>query len=339
MKHEIFSTGKLPQDVLRELIKYSGVDDKQVIVGPRVGEDCAVVDFDPNGEFYLVLKTDPITFATDEIGYYCVNVNANDVLTTGALPQWMQVTILLPEKTTNINLAETIFKQLHDAATKIGVSIVGGHTEITYGIDRPIVVGSMHGLVKKDRLILTSTARVGDDIVLTKGAGIEGTSIIAREKESELLKVFSKDFVERAKNYLYEPGISIKPEAVIASELGVNAMHDPTEGGVLQGLYELASASNKGLIVYEDKIIINEETRILCEQFDLNPLGLISSGSLLVTLNPNKTESYLKKLTEQGIKASVIGKITGDEHLYLVTRSGKKIDLPHSEIDEIVKIF
>ncbi|HIJ16989.1 MAG TPA: hydrogenase, partial [Thermoplasmata archaeon] len=184
-------TGKLPPELLKRMLKHTGAPDQRVLLGPKVGEDAALVKLGP---YTLVLKTDPVTYASDMIGWYAVNVNANDVATRGAEPAWFQAAVLLPEGSDEA-LVEDIFKQISKAAKSLGIAVTGGHTEVTPGIDRPIVVGDMHGVLVGSTPVLTSAAEAGDALVLTKGAGIEGTALIAREKRKDLLEVFDRRFV------------------------------------------------------------------------------------------------------------------------------------------------
>src|SRR5512136_3108998 len=172
-----FAVGKPPLAVLERLFRQCGVRDPRVIVGPRVGEDAAVVDL---GDRYLVAKVDPITFVAEEIGWYAVHVNANDLAVRGAKPAWFLMTLLLPEAQAEESLLADIFTQVRDACGAVGASLVGGHTEVTSGLDRPILAGTMLGEVEKDRLVTTAGARVGDTVLLSKGIAIEGTSILAR---------------------------------------------------------------------------------------------------------------------------------------------------------------
>lgn len=329
--------GKLSMDHLAGLLDRYSSPDARVIVGPRIGEDATVIDF---GEAYLVAKTDPITFATDEIGFYAINVNANDIATMGAKPRWFLATILLPESSTTEELIEEIFSQISSACRQLNVSFCGGHTEVTYGLDRPIVVGQMLGEVEKEKLITTSGAMVGDDIILTKGIAIEATSILAREMEGKLQGKYPPDLIERCKGFLHDPGISVVREAEIAVENAeVHAMHDPTEGGLATGLHELARAADVGMIVYGDAIHILPETALLCQEFGLNPLGLIASGSLIITLPPQDSARVLAKLREAGIEAAVIGRVWEKERGMKLEVNGERKDLPYFARDEIAKIF
>lgn len=327
--------GKLPHSLLARLIRYSGARDPRVILGSRIGEDAAVIDM---GNRCLVLKTDPITYAIDEIGYYAVHVNANDIATMGARPTWFQVSLLLPRTATEKGVEE-IFRQISETCKKLGIAVTGGHTEITPWIDRPIVVGDMHGICRKSELVFSSGARVGDAIVLTKGAGIEGTATIAREKRNEIGKKLPVSLIRKASNFLFDPGISVVPEASIATKHGANSMHDPTEGGVAVGLYELATASNKGLLIEREEVIVRKETRILCELFHIDPLGLLGSGALLVTMPVRKAEQCLDSLSKAGIDASMIGRITKKSDGMKIRVEGKKQTLRFSQKDEILKVL
>ena len=330
-------TGKLPSVLLRKFIDKIRTEDEQVVLGPSIGEDVAIMKF---GNKLLVAKTDPVTFATDLIGWYAVNINANDIATMGVKPRWFLATILLPEQCTGKE-AETIFDQILSACNFLGISLVGGHTEITNGFKRPVVVGCMLAEAESQPIITTSGAKPGDDIVITKGIAIEGTALLAREAGQALLSsMLSKDVVQRAANYLFSPGISVLKEALIArSRVAVNSMHDPTEGGLSTGLWEIAYAAQVGILVEENKIPILPECRDICDKFALNPLGLLASGSLIITLNPSETSKLLAVLDDGGIKANIIGKVVrAEEGLKLHTKRGTQ-ELPQFERDELVRFL
>ena len=208
------AVGKLSSAYLDELLREHCRADDQVIVGPGVGEDAAVIDL---GSSYLVASTDPITFATEAIGWYAVQINANDIATMGAVPRWFLATLLLPEKQTTKNLVRVLFDQLSRACQQVGVSWIGGHTEITSGLDRAIVVGTMLGEVAKDRLVTSAGAQVGDVVILTKGIAVEATALIAREKEQEVKVKYCNEFLERCKKFLYDPGIGVLRDAMVAT--------------------------------------------------------------------------------------------------------------------------
>ncbi len=337
MPDELFDVGKLPMDLLQFLLERYGGHDERLVVGPQIGEDAAVLDM---GERYVVAKSDPITFATDEIGWYVVHVNANDIASMGATPRWLLLTLLLPEKRTNRAMIEEIFSQVSEACQSMGVALCGGHTEITYGLDRPIAVGLMLGEVEKDDLVCTAGVQVGDDIILTKGIAIEGTAVLAREMERLLAAEVGNEAVTRGKRFLQEPGISVLREAVVVCQAGrPHAMHDPTEGGLATGLWELAQASGKAIVVDPARVHVFPETTVFCHALDLDPMGLIASGALLVSAAPEESSNMVQALALEGIGAAVIGKVTeGPASVRVETRAGLA-PLPIFEQDELTRLF
>jgi hydrogenase expression/formation protein HypE len=303
-----------------------------------VGEDVAVIDM---GSTYMVIKTDPITFATDQIGWYAVHVNANDVATSGATPLWMLNTLLLPEGRTTPDLVEEIFAQLRGAADALGIHLVGGHTEVTHGLDRPIVVGVLIGEVPKERLLTTANARVGDSVILVKGIPIEAVSVMAYEKAAELReRGYDEGFIGRCQGFLHDPGISVLEAAQIATDVpGVHAMHDPTEGGLATGLHELALAAGTGLWLEADRIPVLKEGAELCAAYGLDPLGSIASGALLVTVSDEAVDDLLARYQEAAIPAARIGRLTRPEEGMRMLRDGIEGPLVHFDVDEITRIF
>ncbi len=338
--NEKFALGKLKHDYLAQLLSEIEIQDSRVISGSKIGEDAAVIDIP--GKNYLVAKTDPITFATDEIGYYAVIVNVNDLVCTGAKPKWFQSTILLPPNFTTSNMIEKIFNDIHNTCKSMEITVIGGHTEVTPGLTRPIVIGSLIGEVDKNKLVLTSGAESGDALILTKGIFIEGTSIIGREKEKDLIeKGFNHNFIEKCKDYLYNPGISVLNEALLANNhFQIKAMHDPTEGGLATGIAEMTIASNTGVLIDETKIKILPEPLELSKMFNLNPLNTISSGSLLIAIEEDYSIELIELMKNNNIYAEKIGKFLSKESgLKIKEKEGKKIPLEYSETDEITKIF
>ncbi len=342
MKHTTpYPVGKLPQpDLIALLSRTLGHPDPRVILGPGLGRDAAVIDF---GDRYLIAKTDPITFATDEIGWYVVNVNANDVACLGAQPRWMIATLLLPEGTTDRALVDRIFGQLHSASHAIGVSVVGGHTEITYGLERPIVVGAMLGEVTPERLVRSDGARPGDALILTKGICVEGTAILAREAADQLYGKVEATLLERAAHFLHDPGISVVRDATIVAAAGaafggVHAMHDPTEGGIATGIHEMTQAAGVGAIVDGDSLPIYPETRALCAALHLDPLGLIASGALLAAVAADGAPGVVQALECEGITATVIGRLRETPGVVLRDARGER-PLPTFTRDEIARFF
>lgn len=332
------SVGKLPSEMLAELLKRHVRFDPRVLVGPGIGQDAAVIDM---GDRCLIAKSDPVTFATDEIGWYAVHVNANDIACCGGIPRWFLATVLLPEAETTATLVEAIFEQIASACGQLGVSLCGGHTEITHGLGRPIVVGHMLGEVPRDSYITTRGTCVGDQIILTKGIAVEGTALIAREKRSELRSVLSADELDRCARFLRDPGISVVAEARVALEAGgIHAMHDPTEGGLATGLWELAQAADVGLAIDEAAILVLPECDRLCRHFGLNPLGLIGSGSLLISAVPDKADEIVTRLRVHEIHAVVIGEIRPHEAgCTLRSPDGTVRQLPKFDRDEITRLY
>jgi hydrogenase expression/formation protein HypE len=334
----LLPTGKLPADLLQAVLDKHARHDPRVFVGPRVGEDAAVIDL---GDRYLVATADPITFATDELGWYALHVNANDIAVRGTRPRWFLATLLLPAGATDDELVRTLFGQLAEACEELEVALVGGHTEVTRGIDRPIIAGTMLGEVAKDRLVTTSGAQVGDAIVLTKGVPLEGAALLARAKEAEALACGVRPaMVRKAKAFLRTPGISILPEAEIACELAsVHAMHDPTEGGVATALHELAAAAGVGLRIDHDRITVLPEGRALCEAFGLDPLGTLASGSLLMTLNAAEAGIVIHALAREQIDSHFIGQVVPREQGVMLVEGTRQWPLPTFPRDEIARFF
>ena len=330
--------GKLPPALLQSLFDKHPVTDERVVVGPRVGEDAAVIDM---GDRYLVATTDPITFAAADIAWYALQINANDIAVRGARPRWFLATLLLPAATSSDESVRTLFAQLSAACDEIDVTLVGGHTEVTRGLDRPIVVGTMLGEVAKDRLVTTAGARPGDAIVMTKGVPLEGTAIIAQEKADDLAaRGVPASVVRRAKALLRTPGISILPEAEIACELGgVHAMHDPTEGGIATALWEMADAAGVGLRVDRDRIMILAEGAQLCATYGLDPLGTIASGALLMTLAPGDAAVVVHALARESIDCHFIGQVVPRSEGVTLVEGRQRSPMPIFARDEITRLF
>jgi hydrogenase maturation factor len=335
-----FALGKLKHQYLTQLLSKIDIEDPRVVMGSNIGEDAAVIDIP--GKNYIVVKTDPVTFATKEIGYYSVIVNVNDLVCTGAKPKWFQSTILLPENQTTSDMVEKIFIDIKNTCKSMGIAVVGGHIEVTHKLNRPIIVGSLIGEVEKEKLVLSSGAEPGDALILTKGIFIEGTSIIGREKEKELINHgFSSNFVEKCKNYLYDPGISVFKDALLVNEnFEIKSMHDPTEGGLGCGIAEVAIASNTGVIIEKSKVNILHEPLELSKVYKINPFGTISSGSLLIAINNKDSLELIELLRKNNIHAEKIGEFLNKEKgLMIKEKDGTIIPLEYSETDEITKVI
>lgn len=307
MKKQSLPLGKLPSDMLARLLVQAPLKDNRIVLGPGIGLDCAVVQ---GSNRLLVFKAEPITFASDNIGWYAVQVAANDIATTGATPLWYLVTLMLPEGKTDETLVDRIGSQLFNACREIGVAVIGGHTEITYGLDRPILSGTMIGEVEVDRLVTPRGAAPGDHLLLTKGIPIEATALLAREFPDRLVGFLSEEEIRQAAGYLYNPGISVLRDARIALSAGpVNAMHDPTEGGLAAALWELAEASGCVLEVNTAEIHVPELAGKLCRAFQIDPLASIASGALLLSVPEAQSGAICSTLQSAGISCTSIGRV------------------------------
>jgi hydrogenase maturation factor len=341
MASSLLPAGKLPADLLADLLGDLPTQDPQLLLGPTIGADAAVIDFAAGSSKLLVVKCDPITFATDEIGYYAVNVCANDLAVTGATPRFFMPTLLLPAGTTDAERARCIFHQIGDACRMLGVVVAGGHSEITHTVNQPIIAGAMLGEVTRGRQLSTRDCRPGDSVLMAGVAPVEGVSIIAREKRDELLaRGWSLEIVEQAARFLHQPGISVLQPALAAAATGlVSAMHDPTEGGIATGLLELAMAARVGLEIDLDAIAVPDLARRLCAAFGLDPLGTIASGALLATAAPERAPRLLTLWQELGWPASVIGRATEKAGEIFSLHNGQRAPLARFAADEITKLW
>jgi hydrogenase maturation factor len=295
--------GKIPIDILKEVVfKNLGAERSEVVLGPAAGVDGAVLDV---GSKNAVVSMDPITGAVERIGWEAINVNANDVATFGVEPAFFFSCLLLPENADS-KIVETISTQMNSAAKELGIAIVGGHCESTPGLANPIVVGCVMGLTEKGKYVTAAGAKAGDKLILTKSAGIEGTAILASDREEQLKKVFTLSTLESAKRFYSQ--ISVVKDALTAYRTGgVHAMHDPTEGGILNGIHEMADAADLGVRVFEEKITVEPETAKICRYYEIDPLQLISSGALLIAAQPEAANKIIDALSLEHIYADVIG--------------------------------
>lgn len=323
--------GKLPEAVLkRSVLKQIHTSRPEILVGAGIGEDCAVIEAGEDEVF--VLSTDPITGTATDIGNLAIQINLNDLASSGAEPVGVLVTMLLPPETEEPQIRE-ILGQMEEQCARFSVQIMGGHTEVTPVVNQPLLSITAVGKVKKERLLLTGGAKSGDDIVITKWIALEGTSILAKEHAEELLTRFPSDLVTEAQRF--DRYLSVLPEAAVAGKTGVHAMHDVTEGGIFGALWEMAEASGVGLEIDSRSIPVRQETIEICEFFGLNPYGLISSGSMLIA-TPDGT-GLVRALEREGIPAAIVGKATeGNDR---ILRNGEEIRyLEPPKTDEIYRI-
>ena len=308
--------GKIPINLLKEIVfKNLGAERSEVILGPAAGVDGAVLDV---GNKNAIVSMDPITGAVERIGWEAININANDVATFGVEPAFFFSCLMLPEGADS-SIVESISSQMNVAAKKLGIAIVGGHCESTPGLAYPIVVGCVMGLTEKGKYVTAAGAKAGDKLILTKSAGIEGTAILATDREDQLKKVFSPAILENAKGFYNQ--ISVVKDALTAYRAGgVNAMHDPTEGGILNGIHEMAEAGGLGVRVVEEKITIEPETAKICRYYEIDPLQLISSGALLIAADPKNADKIVEALCVQRIYAEVIGEFNSNQNKRLLMK-------------------
>ncbi len=322
--------GKVPENVLkRSILKQIKTKRPEVLVGAGVGEDCAAIALGPDE--VMVLSTDPITGTTRDIGRWAVMVSANDIASSGAEVMGMLVCAMLPPDITEQEIRE-VMEQIETSCEELQIQVVGGHTEITDAVTRPVLTITGIGKVKKDRLLATKGARPGQDVVVTKWVGLEGTSILAKEREEMLLKKFPRHLIDEAKSY--EQMMSVIPEAAIAAKSNVSAMHDITEGGVFGALWEMAESAGVGLTIDLKKLPIKQATVEICNFFDINPYEMMSSGSMLMAADNG--HDLVRELEKANIHGVVVGKVT-DSNDRVVVNGDETRFLEPPKTDELYK--
>lgn len=315
--------GKIPIDILKEVVfKNLGAKRSEVLLGPAAGVDGAVLDV---GNKNAIVSMDPITGAAERIGWEAININANDVATFGVEPAFFFSCIMLPENADS-KIVETISLQMHHAAKGLGIAIVGGHCESTPGLSSPIVVGCTMGLTEKGNYVTAAGAKSGDKLILTKSAGIEGTAILASDRHDQLAKLFSPIILESAKGFYSQ--ISVVKDALTAYRTGgVHAMHDPTEGGILNGVHEVADAAGLGVRVFEDKITVEPETAKICRFYEIDPLQLIGSGALLIAADPQAADNIIESLCKERIYAEIIGELNPNPNKRILVKKDDSAEM------------
>ena len=319
--------GKIDKEVFDEIIFPNlGKEDKRIVIKPMHGVDAGVIEIDE--ERVLVVACDP-TFGMPVVmpffGWAIVHICASDVAVLGAKPEFMTISLLLPPET-DVKVLESIWLQISEECKKLEIAIIGGHTGVYPGIGYPLNGGcTVFGIAKKDELTPASNAKIGDKVVITKGPAIEAAGILAYQGEEKLKRFIEPNLVEKAKSLIGE--MSVVKDALIAKKYA-HAMHDATEGGLLNGIYEIAEASQVGVKIYEEKIPILEEVKAVCEYFQIDPLIAISEGTLIITVEEEKVESLIKELKENNISAWEIGEIVKEERIMIKRNGGKQSLLP-----------
>jgi len=332
----ILKNGKIPdEDLSRILEKYTNSQNERVLLGPKLGEDAGIIDMSGIENNCLAVAVDPILVNIKNAPYYAVAINVNDIVTRGATPKWAAASVFFPENST-LDSVEAFFKELYTAAKTFDIALVTGHTEVTNSVRNPGIVLTMFGEVQKDRVLRTSGAKEGDSLILTGGAGIEGTAILAADFYQSLQGKVAEETLRRAENFLYNPGICIASAAKIAWKYQPNSLHDPTEGGLRKGIEEVAIASGNGVFIRYDDIPIREETKQICTVTGDDPLGIFGSGALLISIPPERASELLREYEGAGILAREIGKITPNSEGRLLHYNGKRIPLEASYTDGLI---
>lgn len=325
--------GKLSPALMLKLLETVGNHDPTVKLGPAIGEDAAAIGLDRR---YLISKLDPITFGAKGAAALLLRVNANDVATRGGLPRYLQVGALFPPGTTAAAIRRC-FAELRQEAAQLGVTITGGHTEVTDAVTRPLLVGSMLGFVAKRRLLSTAGARAGDALVIAGAAGIEGSSILADERGPQIARALGEAARRRAARLAIEPGTSVIRAGQIAAARGAHAMHDPTEGGVGAAIHEMAYAAGLRVTVDLDRIPLIPVTRDICELLGIDPMGLLSSGALLIAISPRRAATLIRAIARAGITAVTIGSFEAGYGVR-AHRGDRPGRLPWFKRDEILRL-
>ena len=322
--------GKVPVEILKkQIIGRITTRREEVLVGSAVGEDCAVLDF---GDELCVISTDPITGAVAEIGSLAIDIACNDIASNGAEPVAVMMTVLAPEGTTAEDLSQ-IMEDAAGAAKRVNVEIMGGHTEITDVVNRVLISTVALGKHSRNAMVTTAGAQVGDVVFMTKAAGLEGTAILAHDQEEKLKEQVSSEVLTNAKALKHQ--ISVVPEGIIAGRVGAHSMHDATEGGVLGALWELAEASQKGLIIELDQIPVLPETQAICQVFQIDPYRLISSGVMVMTVPPQRQQAMKDALSEAGISWAVLGTVTEGDRI--LVKDGVSLPMNPPDVDELYR--
>ncbi|MHB1005202.1 MAG: AIR synthase family protein [Chloroflexota bacterium] len=326
-------TGKLPPSTLQSIVlSHLGVTRSDVLVHASLGEDSSVIDF---GDSVCVVSTDPITGAARNAGWLAVHVSCNDVAANGAEPVGVLPTLLLPVSATEDDIRR-LMAEINSAASELNVEVLGGHTEVTPGISAAIISLTAIGRAAKSAYVTSSGARPGHDILMSKSAGLEGTSILANDLAGVLEPALGPDLLARARDLVRR--ISVVKEGLLAAREGASALHDTTEGGILGAAFEMAEASAIGLELWPDAIPVLPETRAICAFFRVDPLRLISSGTMLIAA-PNGT-ALAETISRAGVECTVIGKaLPATEGRWLAYSDGRREPLQPPDRDELWRIL
>lgn len=334
-RERVLPVGKLPPEVLADVLARCSGESRDVVVPPRLGEDAAVLRI---GRRLIAVGADPVTFPTPRPGFFAVHINANDIAVTGGVPQFYLVTLLVPAGT-SVGEIHDIMDGALEAGSSVGAELVGGHTEVTAAVSIPVVSICMFGQLVRTGPLATGNGKVGDALIQVNALGIEGTAILAHEQRSMLIEEVGEEVVGRAAAFVDSPGISVvNPALLSATRLPVHALHDPTEGGIATGLRELATASGAGLRIEGSELIVAPETQVVCDACGVDPLGIISSGCLLMSVPQKHADGCVAMLVDGGFPARRIGSLTAQEGECLITDAqGGEHELPQFAVDELAR--
>jgi hydrogenase expression/formation protein HypE len=329
----MLKTGKLDSRLLEEIV-FKNIKFKrpEVITRPGIGEDCAVIDF---GAYECVMSTDPITAAVNEIGRLAVHISCNDIASNGIEPLGIMLAVMLPEGTTEEQVEE-IMKQAAQTSEELGVEIIGGHTEITPAVVKPVIVSTAIGRGAKWSSQQAENMKPGDYILMTKQAGLEGTGIIAGDFKEELSRLLTEEEFREASEMLQK--VSVVKEGVIAGRIGTAGMHDITEGGILGAVWEMCDIAETGAEVWIDQVPVAEVTKKVCDHYDIDYLRLISSGSMLIMVHPEKKDLMERELSNAGIPVACIGRICEKAEGVRMVVGDEKIVIAPPASDELYKV-
>ena len=327
--------GKLDSELLRQIV-FDNIRFRrpEIITRPGIGEDCAVIDF---GENECVMSTDPISSAINQIGRLAIHISCNDIASNGVQPLGITLAVMLPPGTTEEEINE-MMRQAGEASEELQVEIIGGHTEITDAVKQPVIVSTAVGRAPKGGSQDAKDMAVGDLIMITKAAGLEGSGVIANDFEEELAEFMKADEIEEAKSMLEE--VSVVTEGVAAGKIGTHGMHDVTEGGILGAVWEMCDIAGLGVEIWEDKIPVRPVTAKICEHFDINVFRLISSGAMVIVVPRDKKDEMAAAMKAKNVPASYIGEVK-EKAFGLMLKSGEDGSLseivpPYS--DELYKV-
>jgi hydrogenase expression/formation protein HypE len=323
------AAGKIPVDLLVRLLAELPPPPPEVRVGAAIGEDACGIEVTDG---VVVASADPITLTSEDAGRLAVLVNANDVAVSGARPRWFLAVVLVPPGSTD-GLVHGLFRSIRSTLEELGAHLVGGHTEVTPAVTRPIVVGQMLGLADRE-LISTGGFEPGERVVQVRPAPIEGAAVLAREAADRLAGL-DAELVAAARSALERPGISVVDAALLAASLGATSLHDPTEGGLAAGLNEMASAARHRIVVDPSAVLWFPPGVAVCEALGVSPWNTLASGTLLATFPSGGVDAALAGLVEEGHEAAIIGRV--DEGSGVENEDGEP--LPWVERDEVAHLL